>query len=194
VAAVGFQSDSHLLVESCLARLRADAQLDDVVVLPTIDALPEEFDIEVYDYDEDDFEADDFEADDFEQVDSSELVIVCPSVKELPSAASIVRETVKANQRATATQNPPTASTNADTQERSQKDVPTLRRMKAAMSEPVKHARWPVVLCALVATYFGVTAFIKSPLGAKPEVQHVVKASRGHITGALHATKSLVRL
>jgi hypothetical protein len=175
VSAVGFQSDSHLLVETCLARLRVDAQLDDSVVLPTIDLLPEEFEIEVDDYDDDEIM----------EVDSSELVIVCNSVKELPSAATIVRETVKANQRANA----------SDRSERSQKDVPTLRRMKAAaMNAPVKHARWPVLLCALVATYFGVTAFIKSPLGAKPEVQHVVKVSRGHIAGALHATKSLVRL
>ena len=152
MAAVGYQSDSYQLVETCLAQLRVDAQLDDQPVLPTIDALPES---------------------DVMDVDMSELVIVEGCVKELPSAASIVRASVKANQ----------------------KDVPTLRRMKAAAAtKPVKHARWPLVLCALVATYCGMTAFLKSPLGAKPEVQHVVKVSRGHIASAMHATKSLVRL
>lgn len=185
VSAVGFQSDSHLLVETCLARLRVDAELDDVPVLPTIDVLPESDIIEV------------------DEVDTSELVIVCDSVKELPSAATIVRETVKANRRAHAN-------------ELSQREVPTLPRMRTAAAasavsavsafdgvsahassaprRPVKHARWPVVLCALVATYFGTTAFIRSPLGAKPEVQHVVKVSRGHIAGAIQTTKSLVRL
>lgn len=152
MSAVGFQSDSYQLVETCLAKLRVDARLDDDPVLPTIDLLPE---CDVIDVDTSDVE----------------LVIVSESAQALPSAASIVREAIKANQ----------------------KDVPTLRRMKSAA--PVKKvARWPVVLCALVATYCGVTAFIKSPLGAKPEVQHVVKVARGHVAGALHTTKSLVRL
>lgn len=152
MSAVGFQSDSYQLVETCLAKLRVDARLDDDPVLPTIDLLPE---CDVIDVDTSDVE----------------LVIVSESAQALPSAASIVREAVKANQ----------------------KDVPTLRRMKSVA--PVKKvARWPVVLCALVATYCGVTAFIKSPLGAKPEVQHVVKVARGHVAGALHTTKSLVRL
>lgn len=150
MSAVGFQSDSYQLVETCLARLRADARLDDGPVVLNIDLLPES---------------------DVMDVDMSELVIVCDSVRELPSAASIVRDSVKANQ----------------------KDVPTLRRIKEA-APARKHARWPVVLCALVATYFGATAFLKSPLGAKPEVQHVVKASRAHVAGALQTTKSLVRL
>ena len=154
MSAVGFQSDSYQLVETCLAKLRVDARLDDDPVLPTIDLLPE---CDVMD------------------VDMSELVIVCESVKELPSAASIVRESVRANQ--------------------AQKDVPTLRRIKVATPARMKKsARWPLLLCALVATYCGVTAFLKSPLGAKPEVQHVVKVARGHVAGALHTTKSLVRL
>jgi hypothetical protein len=47
--------------------------------------------------------------------------------------------------------------------------------MKAAapVEKPRRHARWPVVLCALVATCFGTAAFLESPLGAKPEVQQV---------------------
>ena len=153
MSAVGFQSDSHQLVEACLAQLRIDARLDDDPVLPTIEVLPEE---EIIDVD----------------ASEVELVIVNESARELPSAASIVRESVRANQ--------------------TQKDVPTIRRMKAAV--PVrKIARWPVLLCAVVATYCGATAFMKSPLGAKPEVQHAVKVARSHVAGALHTTKSLVR-
>jgi hypothetical protein len=154
VSAVGFQSDSYQLVETCLARLRVDAQLDDDPVLPSIDLLPD---------------------DDVIDIDVSEVVIVGDSAKELPSAASIVRESVKANQRA-------------------QKEVPTLRRMKeAAPAAARSYPRWPVVLCALVATYCGLIAVIRSPLGAKPEVQHVVKVSRDHIASVVHSTKSLVR-
>lgn len=166
MSAVGFQSDSQLLVDTCLARLRVDARLDDEPILPTIDVLPD------VSYD---FDVDDDDDDDFIEVDTCDLVVVeCKSVRDLPSAASIVRESVKANQR--------------------ERQVPTLRRVRTAQEAArVKHARWPVVLCALVATYCGLTAFIKSPLGAKPEVQHVVKVSRGHIANAIQTTKSLVR-
>jgi len=159
VSAVAFQSDSYQLVETCLARLRIDAQLDEDPILPTIDLCPESVILDV---------------------DVSELVIVEGS-GELPSAASIVRESVKANQASFA-----------------QKDVPTIRRIRSA--EPVADpktktsARWPVVLCAIVATSFGGAAFLKSPMGAKPEVQRVVKASRVHLASALQSTKSLVRL
>lgn len=171
MSAVGYQSESQLLVDACLARLRIDAQLDDEPVLPTIDLLPE---IEVLPEIELELEEDD---DDFMEVDEAELVIEC-SARALPSAASIVREAVKANQS-----------------QKSQKEVPTMRRVKVTPLENVarRPSRWPVIVCALVATYFGTTAFIRSPLGAKPEVQHVVKVSRGHIANALHATKSLVR-
>jgi hypothetical protein len=154
VSAVGFQSDSHQLVETCLARLRAAAQLDDDPILPTIDLLPEC---------------------DVIEVDISEVVIVGDSAKELPSAATIVRESIEANLR-------------------TQRDVPTLRRALAARKHARKHARWPVVLCGLVALCFGCAALIESPLGAAPVVQHAVTITRGQVANALHATKSLVRL
>jgi hypothetical protein len=149
VSAVGLKSDSQWLVDSCLARLRVDARLDDDPILPTIDLLPSDL----------------LEDDDFIEVDASELVIDCPS---------IVHESLRTNTP-------------------SQKEVPTLRRLRASTAS-VKVARWPVVLCALVATYFGTIAFIRSPLGAKPEVQQVVKASRGHLSGLIRSTRSLVTL
>lgn len=171
MSAASFQSDSYL-VDTALARLRIDARLDDDPVLPKIEALPSyvlEEDIDV-DIDDDG---------DFMEVDASELIIDCKSVRDLPSAATIVREAARANARP-------------------QKEVPTLRTIKTAAAASsnanVKHARWPVILCALVATYFGTTAFLKSPLGAKPEVQHVVKVTRGHIAGAISTTRSVVRL
>jgi hypothetical protein len=161
-AAAFLSNDSQLILDRCLARLRVDAGLD---VDPTIDLLPVEVIVDV--------ELDD---DDTMDVDDSELAISCTSMTDIPSAAEIVRSSVRAGPA-------------------SQRDVPTLRRIRTASAMPMsKYARWPVVLCALVATYFGATAFLMSPLGAKPEVREVVKASRGHISGAFKTTKSLVRL
>lgn len=160
MSAVGFQSDSQDLVELCLARLRADARLDDDPVLPAIeDLLP-------------------LGDDDVIEVSTDEIIVT--DAADIPSATSIVREAARANASATA---------------KERREAPTHRKARAheAARRP---ARWPVLLCALVATYCGVTAFLRSPLGAKPEVQVVVKASRASLTGAIDGavktTKSLV--
>lgn len=153
MSAVGFQSDSQVLVDTCLARLRVDARLDDEPVLPTIDALPED--------------------DDVMEVGTGDIVIDCADVREIPSAASIVRETAAANAR-------------------SRRETPTHRKVRATAAAS-RVVRWPVVLCALVATYFGIGAFMRSPLGAKPEVQHVVKVSRAHVATAIHVVAQEVR-
>jgi hypothetical protein len=145
VSAVGFQSDSQVLVETCLARLRADARLDDHPVLPAIeDLLP-------YGSDRDD---------EVMEVGTDEIIVTVEA--DIPSASSIVREAAAANAK-----------------ERSTKRA--------------RPARWPVLLCALVATYCGVTAFLRSPAAAKPEVQEVVKASRAGIAGALDTTVKTTR-
>lgn len=164
MSAVGFQSESQVLVETCLARLRVDARLDDDPVLPAIeDLLP-------YGSGEDDVI----------EVGTDEIIVM--DAAEIPSATSIVREAARANANASANE---------------RRDTPTHRKQRARSRQAThRPARWPVLLCALVATYFGVTAFLRSPAGAKPEVQHVVKASRAGITGALdgavRTTKSLV--
>jgi hypothetical protein len=154
VSAVGFQSDSQVLVETCLARLRADARLDDHPVLPAIeDLLP-------YGSDRDD---------EVMEVGTDEIIVTVEA--DIPSASSIVREAAAANAK-------------------ERRETPTARKDRSAnRARPV---RWPVLLCALVATYCGVTAFLRSPAAAKPEVQEVVKASRAGIAGAIGTAKSLV--
>lgn len=94
--------------------------------------------------------------DDFMEVDDSELVIECPSVLDLPPASVIARHAGILNERRRKT---------------------TFRTKKRALAKQ-SPKRWPVILCGLVATYFGVTAFLASPLGAKPGVQHAVASSR----------------
>lgn len=163
MSAIGFQSDSQILVETCLARLRADARLDDHPVLPAIeDLLP-------YGGDRDD---------EVIEVGTDEIIITDSA--DIPSATSIVREAAAANA--------------AHAKER--RETPTARKARRSEKAAARPARWPVMLCALVATYCGVTAFLRSPAAAKPEVQHVVKASRASIAGALDGavktTKSLV--
>lgn len=159
MSAVGFQSDSQVLVETCLARLRADANLDEHPVLPAIEDLLPYADDEVI------------------EVCTDEIIIT--DAADIPSAKSIVREAARANAI-------------------ERRDTPTHEKARAKRSADVarRPARWPVLLCALVATYFGVTAFLRSPAGAKPEVQHAVKVSRAGIAsavdGAVKTTRALL--
>ena len=101
----------------------------------------------------------------FMEVDDSELVIECPSVLDLPPASVIARQAGVANERRRQT---------------------TFRTKKKALANR-SPKRWPVVLCGLVAMYFGVTAFLASPLGAKPEVKHAVASSRALVHSVVSA-------
>ena len=148
MSAVGFHSDSQKLVEMCLARLREGAR-------PDHDAIEGLEEIELLE-------------DDTLDVRTEELIIDCPDVKDVPSAASIVRASAKANRR---------------------RDVPTIHLRRA----PRRPVRWPLVLCGIVATYCGVSAVIRSPVGERPEVKEIVKTSRAHVGSAVAVTKSLIR-
>lgn len=54
--------------------------------------------------------------------------------------------------------------------------------------------RWPLFLCAFVASTFAGAAFLASPLGARPEVRRAVDASRAELSKATHAVTGLVAL
>ena len=153
VSAVGFHADSQKLVETCLARLREGARAEHV-------SIEVQDEIEVLEVREDDETLD---------VRTDELIIDCAEVKDIPSAASIVRASARAKTRG---------------------DVPTVPSRRAAQ-RPV---RWPLVLCGLVATYCGVTAVMRSPIVKTPEVQEIVKTSRAHVGSAVAVTRSLVSL
>jgi hypothetical protein len=40
---------------------------------------------------------------------------------------------------------------------------------------------WPIFLCGFISCIFGGLAFVKSPVGKKPVVQHVVKKANAMI-------------
>ena len=52
--------------------------------------------------------------------------------------------------------------------------------------------RWPLVLCAFVASVAGGAAVVASPVGHRPAVQHVTSSARAHATAAVSATTAWV--
>lgn len=158
MSAVGFQSDSQILVETCLARLRVEARLDDEPVLPAIEDL-----VPYGEADEEVFE-----------VRTDEIIVT--DAAAIPSAASIVRASARANAQASASA-------------KAKRLAPTM----LTKPRPRRPARWPVVLCALVATYCGITAFLRSPLAAEPRVAHGVRASRAALTGVVDSAVETAR-
>ena len=53
-----------------------------------------------------------------------------------------------------------------------------------------RRIRWPVFLCGFIGGICGGVALMKSPVGQKPAVQHVVQKVQGHLEGAYVATAS----
>lgn len=143
------QSESHILIEACLARVRQDARLDEEPVLPPLHMLvskPESERMRLY---------------------------VGPSSRQLPSAGEIVKSVVK-----------PVTANGANAATRSRREKPTARTSKSL----VRRMRWPVLLCGFVAGIFGGMAVMKSPVGEKPAVKHVVKQAQTHAASAYAAT------
>lgn len=52
--------------------------------------------------------------------------------------------------------------------------------------------RWPLFLCAFVASVAGGAAFIASPVGHRPAVQQVTISARAHATAAAGATTAWI--
>ena len=138
------QSDSRILIEAVLARVREDAQLDAEPVLPPLDVLlgrpptPE----------------------------PAVRLVVGPSARELPSARSIVKASVRESGRPTG--------------------VTTAKIARPAGSS--RRAWWPVFLCGFIAGVFGGVAFMKSPVGQRPAVQRMVKQAEKRLGEGYAAT------
>jgi hypothetical protein len=58
---------------------------------------------------------------------------------------------------------------------RASADEETVTRRPRSLAQRM---RWPVFLCGFVAGIFGGIALMKSPVGRRPAVQHVVKATQ----------------
>jgi hypothetical protein len=83
-------------------------------------------------------------------------VVVVPTPRPLPTAAAIVAEVARQNSKST-----------------------TIATRRSA----VRSVRWPVMLCGFVASIFAGAAFMQSPVGHRPEVQHAVAIAK---TEAIH--------
>jgi len=140
------ESDSRILIEACLARVRKDAGLDAEPVLPPLDVLLGE------------------------TKPPRPRLLVSPSARQLPTAEAIAKASVRSG-----------AATTAKTDRNDAKTGSMPRRM-----------RWPVVLCGFIAGVFGGAAMMKSPIGQRPAVQHVVKKVQHHVEIAAGAAKSRV--
>lgn len=136
------QSDSRILIEACLARVRQDAGLDAEPVLPPLDVLLGK-----------------------RESAPRDRVLVRPSSQQLPSAEAIVKASVR-----------PAAAPTAKI-DRNDTTSTFARRM-----------RWPVLLCGFIAGISGGAAVMKSPIGQKPAVQHLVEKAQGHLEAAYAVT------
>jgi hypothetical protein len=150
-------SDSAILIDACLARIRRDAGTNEPV-LPPMRALLR---------------------------------------AETRSAAPATRARVPNAQAA------PLAIGSEESLKLPRSEVSTAKRSRRAALTPrvgsegsarseaprkrVSRVRWPVILCGFIGVVFAGAALMKSPLGHRPEVQHVVKGAQQYVEGAYAA-------
>lgn len=104
------------------------------------------------------------------------------SARQLPTAEAIVRSAAEPSAIATRTRGGP-------------RNAPTfLMRTRPKTFTEHLSLRWPVLACGFVAGIFGGMAMMKSPLGQKPAVQHVVRGAQAQAANvysvAIAAAKS----
>ncbi len=90
-------------------------------------------------------------------------IVVVPTPIPLPSPAAIVAAAARKN-----------ASTAND---------------NAVVAERRPSMRWPILLCGFIACVFAGAAFMRSPIGQKPSVQHAVSVAKSHVVSAYSTTK-----
>lgn len=159
------ESESSLLVDACLARVRQDAGLDDDPVLPPLHALIGS-----------------------RAPGSVRRFVVGQSAHNLPSAEAIVKSVAVA-----ATSVAPPALPAGANEER-KRTTTVLTPEAHAKKTLAQRMRWPVFLCGFVAGTFGGIAVMKSPVGQRPAVQHVMKSARHHLSAAYTTATSKARI
>lgn len=123
ISSAGFPSDTHQLVDACIARVRSAAHLDDEAVLPPLPKLTPRRDV----------------------------VVFTRSQTGVAAAAKAATVAVAA----------PTA----------------VARHRAQ--------RWPLLLCAFIASMSAGAAFMVSPAGHRHAVQQATTSARVHATTAI---------
>ncbi len=131
ISSAGFPSDTHQLVDACIARVRSAANLGDERVLPPLPKLAPRRDVVV-----------------FTKSQTGVAAAAAPAVGVVVVAAAA---------------------------------APVARR-------PAR--RWPLFMCAFVASTAASAAFIVSPAGHRPAVQRATSSARAHATTAAHAARA----
>jgi hypothetical protein len=166
--AIPVESDSHILVDTALARVRRDARLDEDPVLPPLDVILGKAPKRIV-----------FSPDVISRVrerrlpkveteiTDDDLIEVDVEESEAPRALDAARVELRA---------PATPLVPMLLPDRPTAALPaTLSRRPRTLAQRM---RWPVLLCGFVAGVFAGAAVMKSPVGKKPAVQHAVKKVR----------------
>ena len=93
-------------------------------------------------------------------------IVMVPTPVPLPSARTIVAEAAKKN---------------ATTVDVKREPLPARSSM-----------RWPIFLCGMIAGVFAGAAFMRSPVGQRPAVQHAVVVAKGHVASLYQEAKQTV--
>jgi len=150
ISSSGYPSDTNLLVDACIARVRQTARLDDDAVLPPLPRVAPRRDVVIF---------------------SKEQTAGSAAASGLASSTPDATAGDGLNDG---------AARRAITQ-------PVSRRSGSGRS------RWAIALCALVASTFGMAAFLGSPAGRAPSVIRATTAARAHASSAAHATVALFK-
>jgi hypothetical protein len=149
-------SESRILIDACLARVRADAGLDNDPVLPPLELIVDK---------------------------PTTRFVVSASAHNLPTAEAIVTSMArgdaspKALGSTEAADPPKLGNVSVET-------TPVTARAAARVRSIERRMRWPVFLCGFVAGMFGGVALMKSPVGQTPAVQRTIHKARTHVAHA----------
>jgi hypothetical protein len=148
------QSDSHLIVDACLAHIRADARLDDEPVLPPLHSL----------------------------LPPRSSAAVRIEVRRDPPPRSVWSVRASSPSQVTHMVTPPAWQVAGPAVRIATKTAKIEKRSIA------QRMRWPVFVCGFLAGVFSGVALMKSPVGEKPAVRHVIKAVRHRVALAFRAS------
>ena len=161
------QSDSRILIDACLERVRKDAGLDDESVLPPLDVLIGRFDRTSPPQNELSARRGPY------AVENAELAVSRLGLEPR-------RPEVASKPLAELGDQPAASSSPA----RSEVEAVDARQPTSSVGHRL---RWPVVLCGFIGFLFGGMALMRSPAGQGPAVQQVMTTAADHVGAAYGA-------
>ena len=152
------QSDSRILIDACLERVRKDAGLDDESVLPPLDVL---------------FGKPDRTSP--PHIEGNVEPAVSKSGREPRRPPVVPEPPAEVGDRLASSSPPPRSEIEAV-------------EVREAPSSAGHRLRWPVVLCGFIGFLFGGMALMRSPVGQGPAVQQVMTTAADQVGAAYGAT------